>query len=151
MKTVKRRSYKKKRGGTTKYNRRPADNKRKSSIVQTFLQILNMVKLYHWKTHSYAQHKATDELYGKLNENIDRFIEVLLGKDASRIKMVEKQLLLVDPDKLADFKEKIYEYRSFLIDLEKIFDEKKDSDILSIRDDILVDINQFLYLLTFDR
>ena len=151
MKTAKRRSCKKKRGGATKYNRQPINNKRKSSIVQTFLQILNMVKLYHWKTHSYAQHKATDELYGRLNENIDRFIEVLLGKDASRIKMVEKQLLLVDPDKLADFKEKIYEYRSFLNDLERIFDEKKDSDILSIRDDILADINQFLYLLTFDK
>ena len=25
-----------------------------------------MVKLFHWKTHSYATHKATDELYDKL-------------------------------------------------------------------------------------
>lgn len=150
--TTKRKSYRKKQGGSaTKYNRRPVDNKRNSSIVYTFLQVLNMVKLYHWKTHSYAQHKATDELYGRLNENIDRFVEVLLGKDSSRIKMVEKRLQLIDPDKLADFKEKIYEYRAFLSDLDRIFDEKKDSDLFSIRDDILVDINQFLYLLTFDK
>ena len=36
-------------------------------IVSMFLQMLNTVKLYHWKTTSYAQHKATDELYSKLN------------------------------------------------------------------------------------
>ena len=53
-------------------------NEIKSRIVQTFLEMLNTVKLYHWKTHSYAQHKATDELYSKLNENIDTFVEILL-------------------------------------------------------------------------
>ena len=43
-----------------------------SKIVLTFLEFLNMIKLYHWKTRSYSQHKATDELYGRLNENIDK-------------------------------------------------------------------------------
>ena len=49
-------------------------------ITVVFLEMLLMIKLYHWKTTSYATHKATDELYSKLNENIDSFIEVLLGK-----------------------------------------------------------------------
>ena len=31
------------------------------------------------------------------------------------------------------------------------FDIKRDSDLLSVRDEILGDINQFLYLLTFDK
>ena len=35
--------------------------------------------------------------------------------------------------------------------LTTVFNSKKDSDILSIRDDMVTDINQFLYLLTFDR
>ena len=51
-----------------------------------------MVKLYHWKTRSYAQHQATDELYLKLNKHIDSFVEVLLGKDERRIKMLEKRI-----------------------------------------------------------
>lgn len=66
-------------------------NKNKSYMVKVFLEVLNMVKLYHWKTHSFAQHKATDDLYSKLNDHMDRFVEVLLGKDASRIKMLEKK------------------------------------------------------------
>ena len=36
-----------------------------------------------------------------------------------------------------------------LIDLNLCFDEKKDSDLLTVRDDILSDLNQFFYLLSF--
>ena len=124
-------------------------NETKSHIVYIFFEMLNTVKLYHWKTRSYAQHKATDELYGRLNENIDKFVEVMLGKDESRIKMMEKKIDLGDYLNVGDFKEKMYKYREFLGDLNRHLDEKKDSDLLSIRDDILVDLNQFLYLMTF--
>jgi DNA-binding ferritin-like protein len=117
-------------------------------MVKIFLEILNMVKLYHWKTHSYAQHKATDELYSKLNEHIDEFVEVLLGKDGQRIKMMEKRIELIDPNNIKDFKSRIYEYRTFLTEFNMHFDAKRDSDLLSLRDQLLADINQFLYLLT---
>lgn len=126
-------------------------NETKSRIVQTFLEMLNTVKLYHWKTHSYAQHKATDELYSKLNENIDTFVEILLGKDESRIKMVEKRSRLIDSENTKDFKSRIYEYREFLIDISKYFDQKRDTDLLNVRDEILGHINQFLYLMTFNK
>jgi DNA-binding ferritin-like protein len=131
--------------------KKPLPNETKSRIVQTFLEMLNTVKLYHWKTHSYAQHKATDELYSKLNENIDTFVEILLGKDESRIKMVEKRSRLIDSENTKDFKSRIYEYREFLIDISKFFDEKRDTDLLNVRDEILGHINQFLYLMTFNK
>jgi DNA-binding ferritin-like protein len=126
-------------------------NRNKSHMVAVFLEILNMVKLFHWKTHSYSQHKATDELYARLNEHIDKFIEVLLGKDESRIHMMEKKIELIDPSQTSDFKHRIYEYRTFLTEFNTVFDEKHDSDLLSIRDEILSDVNQFLYLLTFNK
>jgi len=125
------------------------DNKKKSLIVRTFLEMLNTVKLYHRKTHSFAQHKATDELYERLNGHVDTFIEVLLGKDESRIKMVERRCELLDFSEGSDFKERIYEYREFLVDMNRYFDAKRDTDLLNIRDEILGDINQFLYLMTF--
>uniref|UniRef100_A0A6C0B7M3 Uncharacterized protein n=1 Tax=viral metagenome TaxID=1070528 RepID=A0A6C0B7M3_9ZZZZ len=120
-------------------------------IVHTFLQFLNMIKLYHWKTRSYSQHKATDELYGRLNETIDRFVEVLLGKDQSRIKDMEHHMKLINTDDMVNVKERVFEYRAFLIEFNTYFDQKKDSDLLSIRDEILADVNQFLYLLSFDK
>ena len=125
-------------------------NRQKSYFVTIFLEILNTVKLYHWKTRSYAKHKATDELYGKLNENIDKFIEVLLGKEETLIKIVDKQVRLMDFESSREFKTKIYKFRDTLIEMDLYMNKKKDSDLLSIRDDILVDINQFLYLMTFE-
>ena len=124
-------------------------NREKSHIVRVMLEMLNVVKLYHWKTRSYSQHKATDELYERLDKNIDRFVEVLLGKDGSRIDMIEKKMYLKDYSEASDFKQKIYEFREFLKNLSIHFDNRNDSDLMSIRDDILADVNQFLYLLTF--
>jgi hypothetical protein len=143
----------KKKGGDRKTRKRGSkiSNKTSSHIVKIFLEVLNMVKLYHWKTRSYSQHKATDELYENLNKNIDSFIEVLLGKEERRIKMLEKRIELIDPSNTLDFKTRIYDYREFLIDINLFFDNKKDTDLLSIRDEILVNINQFLYLMTFDK
>jgi len=127
------------------------NNQKKSHLVRIFLEMLNVVKLYHWKTRSFSQHKATDELYERLNEHVDKFVEVLLGKDQSRINMIEKNIELLDASSTKEFQKRVFEYRGFLTDLDRYFDQKRDTDLLSIRDDILVDINQFLYLLTFDK
>ena len=132
-------------------HKRSIENATKSHIIKIFLEMLNTIKLYHWKTHSFSQHKATDELYAKLNQHIDSFVEVLLGKDESRIKMLEKRIELLDFSNVVEFKYRIYEYRDFLISMNVIFDASRDSDLLNIRDELLGDINQFLYLLTFDK
>jgi hypothetical protein len=123
-------------------------NKNGMSIVKTFLEILHSIKLYHWKTKSYAQHKVTDELHEKLSAETDRFVEVLTGKTSTRIQMVEEKMKLYDFDNRTQFKDKIFEFRQFLVDLNQTFPTKKDGDLLSIRDEMLESVNQFLYLFT---
>jgi len=86
-----------------------------------------------------------------MNEHVDKFVEVLLGKDQSRISMIEKHIDLMDATTTKEFQTRIFEYRGFLMDLNRYFDERRDTDLLNIRDEILADINQFLYLLTFDK
>lgn len=138
-------------GHQSKTQKNMYPNKMKSKIVQKFMELLTMIKLYHWKTHSFAQHKATDELYAKLNENIDQFVEILLGKSKKRVHMLEKHMRMYDLESKTELKEHIFECRLFLIDMTQMFDSRKDSDLLNIRDEILGDLNQFLYLLTFDK
>ena len=121
-------------------------------ITMIFLEVLLMIKLFHWKTHSYASHKASDELYGKFNENMDRFIEVLLGKTTSRINLTQhKYLPLYDFNNVDGVKIKMNEFKSYLVNLDNnIFMNKmSNADLFTIRDEILADINQFLYLLPF--
>ena len=145
------RTLKQKRSLRKSIKRRPIknNNSKKSQIVHTFIEMLNIVKLYHWRTKSFSRHKATDELYSQLNENIDKFVEVFLGKDESRIQQWDQKIMVPQYNKVKEFKDKIYEFREFLIDLTGILDAKRDSDLLNIRDEILGDINQFLYLMTF--
>ena len=77
-------------------------------ITVIFFEMLLMVKLFHWKTHSYATHKATDELYSKLNDDIDKFIEILLGKTGFRIDLMgHKTISLIDLSSPEQLKSKI--------------------------------------------
>jgi DNA-binding ferritin-like protein len=121
-------------------------------IVTMFIQMLNTVKLYHWKTSSYSQHKATDKLYSNLNENIDLFVEIMLGKKGDRVNLTgQKSLPLMDYTNLSDFKKEIEKYKTFLINMNKDagLNITNNSDLLNVRDEILGNLNQFTYLLTF--
>jgi len=124
------------------------DLESKESITQFFINMLNTIKLYHWKTKSYSEHKATDELQEELNKLIDQFVEVMLGKDGTRLKNMNSTMKIYDVENSISFKERIYKYRDVLISLDDVLSEKKDSDLLSIRDDMLACINKFLYLFT---
>jgi DNA-binding ferritin-like protein len=111
-----------------------------------------MVKLYHWKTTSYATHKATDELYTKLNENIDSFIEVLLGKSGTRTDLMgHKNIRLVDLSSAESLKREVDAFKGYLVGLNdsKAMKLMTNTDLYNIRDTILGDLNQFLYLLSF--
>jgi DNA-binding ferritin-like protein len=121
-----------------------------NELVNYFLQLLIVVKVYHWKTKSYAVHKATDELYEKLNEYIDTFVEVMLGKEGTRLNMKNRKIVITDPSSKTEFKKIIYEYRILLEDkMNEYIKEDGNTDLYNIRDEILGNINQFLYLITF--
>jgi len=150
-------THRKKRSGATR--RKFSSLKNSSSIAKfqkevtiVFFEMLLMVKLFHWKTHSYATHKATDELYSELNENIDKFIEVLLGKTGSRIDLMgHKSISLIDLNSQEQLKSKVESFKSYLVGLtnNKGLRSMTNTDLLNIRDEILGNMNQFLYLLTF--
>jgi hypothetical protein len=123
-----------------------------TAIVPTFLHMLNTVKLYHWKTKSFAAHKATDDLYGSLNSKIDEFVEVMLGKDelGGRSKLLNAHVTNLDVFINSEaFIKQIELYKTFLLNLsnDAIFSAPINADLLAIRDEILADFNKLLYLL----
>jgi len=148
---MKSKTQKKRSSNNKTMKRGGASKKQKAKIVETFLAILNAVKLYHWKTKSYAQHQATDQLHAKLSEDIDKFVEILIAKSRKRIDMFTKTLRLYDFNNKRQLKSKMFEFREFLLDLDRVFDSKKDHDLFNIRDDMITEVNQFLYLLTLDK
>ena len=124
-----------------------------SDVVCKFLEMLNTIKLYHWKTYSHSIHKATDELYASLGTNIDKFVEVLIGKAQNRIKLRRNNIPVKDMNSPQEFKREIEAYKSYLVNLSNNkalgAGGMTNSDLLGIRDEMLADLNQFLYLFTF--
>lgn len=114
-------------------------------MVIMFLQMLNTIKLYHWKTTSFAEHKATDELYSSLNGSIDSFVEIMLGKKGNRVNLTStKFLALSDFSSSSELKREVEMYKKYLIGM-----PLQETDLLNTRDEILGHLNQFTYLLTF--
>jgi flagellar basal body-associated protein FliL len=115
------------------------------------------IQLYHWKTHSYAVHKATDELNDKVRSVTDKMIEILLGKTGNRIEFSSPHVSLkqvFNPPNPDFFKREIERYKNFLIKLDQDKrmkqDEMTNTDLYNLRDELVGHLNQFLYLATFN-
>jgi hypothetical protein len=121
-------------------------------VIPKFLEMINTIKIYHWKTSSYATHKATDELFADLNSKTDEFVEVLLGKSLINRDAVLKfpSVKLISFSTTAECRMLVDQYKTFLLELprNKNFNTMANVDLLAIRDEILAVLNQFLYLLT---
>jgi DNA-binding ferritin-like protein len=136
-------SSKKKHNLNITLKRNPVRNWRDHAI-KTFLEILNIVKLYHWSTHSYSQHVATDELYHDLNKYIDEFVEIMLGKSKRRFKTIKISSASVDTKKV--FITKINSFKQYLMKLNDKMDKTEDSNLFNIRDEILGTLDKLIYL-----
>lgn len=105
-----------------------------------FLRILDMIKLFHWNTKDYAKHKATDELHGSLSKLVDSYVEKHFG-ETGRVVVHET----VRYDTLTDdaFLKEINKFKDYLIRM-----KNPSTDLSNIRDEMLGEVNQFLYLWT---
>lgn len=113
------------------------------------MTLRNQVKLYHWQTMSFPRHKATDDLVTKLDTNIDQFVEVYVGK-YGRPKLTGKNSSIrlrnhSDKEAVALLREAVAWLNT---DLNKYL-KKGDTELFNIRDTIVADLNQTLYLFTF--
>lgn len=119
-----------------------------AEILQVLMLLRNQIKVYHWQTFSFGRHKATDDLVSSLDDHIDKFTEVYMGK-YGRPKFTSKTgsfKLFDSGDKKAHvlLEEGV---RWLTKSLPKHL-KKEDTDLLNIRDEIVGDLNQVLYLFT---
>jgi len=111
--------------------------------IEFFFDFQLNLKMYHWTTYSYSRHKASDELGEKLLENIDRFVELYIGR-YQRPKMTKKHnisySIISDKDMVVYLKGK----RDYLEKLQLT------DDLANVRDELVENINQALYLFTLE-
>ena len=115
-------------------------------LLRFFFSLRDTLKLYHWQTRSYARHKATDKLLKRLEPAIDAFVESYAGRYGRQdyggagfaLKIPELD------DEVAS--ERLRRYADFLREeLPKAL-APSDTDLLTLRDEMLSALNEALYL-----
>lgn len=113
-------------------------------IVNGFLTFRNQIKLYHWRTSLNPRHMASDKFLELFDEKTDKFVEAMSGgrdikpNDGFSIKfnkLNDKNIF----EYVINFKEwLLVKLPTYLFDFE--------TDLLNLRDEIVCDLNQMLYL-----
>lgn len=133
-----------------------------SNIVSTFLNTLNMIKLFHWKTMQYSAHKATDDLYEDLSSKIDTFVEQLMGLLNTRIDVNPQNTMAINCDNLETLCIRLKKFKQYLENMPvtrymrynhkstnaRFSNSAHQYDLLAVRDEMIGSINKFLYLST---
>ena len=109
-----------------------------SNTIITFLDFLMLVKLFHWNTHSYSNHKATDDLFSSISEHIDSYVEILLG--GTRLPHFKTKTYYYNLNH-NEFIKKVEVFKKYLMNM-----SINRSELINIRDEMLADVNQYIYL-----
>ena len=116
------------------------------NIVELFLTLQNQMRVFHWQTKSFAEHNAFGDTYSGLDEQIDEFMEIYIGKNERPVAKDKFNISLVN---ISENKEAVIDAFIDVLteDLPKALEEK-DTDLLNIRDEMLGLLNKLKYLLT---
>jgi len=118
-------------------------------LITFFFKLSSTLKLYHWKTGIYSRHISSGDLYDKVIDTTDTFMEVYFGKyGKGKISSMDCSADLLSDNDIVSF---LREAVMFLKDIVKNgYLKESDPDLLNIRDDLVGHINKTLYLFTFN-
>ena len=117
-------------------------------IILNLLKLVTQLRIFHWQTESYAQHKAFGNAYESLSDLLDRLVEVHQGK-YGRIAYTSPAGLEISNSGDLNAQDILTEVADYLTtNFNEIHDSVKDSDCLNIRDEMVAEINKLKYLLT---
>jgi hypothetical protein len=119
-----------------------------SDHIHFFFNLRNQIKLHHWQTRIYARHVATDSIVEKLDKNIDAFVEVYIGK-YSRPKLTGKNASITLHNMTESGMSRLINsaIRYLQGPLTKSL-QPSDTDLFNIRDEMIADLHQLMYLFT---
>lgn len=119
-----------------------------TDVILLFFKHQLKIKMYHFQTKLYGSHKTADAYLEKFENNLDKFMEVAQGISEYG-KLSTKSISIVfdtltDDNISTDLTAFI---GKFMTDVYPQI--KKYPDLTTIADEIVADIHQFIYLLTF--
>lgn len=119
----------------------------KEDLIKKLVQIQLQWRFLHWQTFGDAKHKLYGKIYDGFDDLIDEFAEVMMGKYGRPEFDPQFGLMFQDISamNMQNFMDNITE---FFVSFSEILDQKYDTDLLNIRDEMLALINKSKYLIT---
>lgn len=116
------------------------------NVITPLVQFQQQIRIFHWQTDSYAQHKAFGKTYEELDELVDTFVETFMGT-FGKSKPTNVFTFTLEPlDSDNTVKSVLSDFEAYLKDMN--YDLEEHTDLLNIRDSILGEVNKLRYLLT---
>lgn len=126
--------------------------KQTSAPIPFFWQMVTDVKIFHWQTKQFGAHKATDDLFASLLGHVDKWVEVWMGErgpsaERDLFASLRARRCTSFPTTACTPTAMQQRVRGWIAELQQMHEPMISSALLNVRDDMLVDLNQVLYLL----
>jgi DNA-binding ferritin-like protein len=115
------------------------------NVITPLIQFQQQLRIFHWQTDSYTQHKAFGKAYENLDELIDSFVEKFMGT-FGRSKPTTTFVLELKPLSNSNIDLSIQSFIDYLKQMDN--EITNNTDLLNIRDEMLGEIHQLKYLLS---
>jgi hypothetical protein len=119
------------------------------NIAITLLHVSNQLKIYHWKTFSYARHKASCSLIENLTELTDKIIETIQGSKKIRLYIPDNSTIVLENVNDVSAVELLHNFENWLINIFPQYLTKDETELINLRDELLCHVKQTMYLFTF--
>ena len=116
-------------------------------FIQHTMDFLATIKMFHWTTEFFSIHKATDELYGKLQTFMDHYVEASIGHYNESLKNKVKSIQITNLQTTEKLNNYTIRYKNTLRKIRDNLTEEKESELINILDDMLTELDVLLYLL----
>lgn len=116
------------------------------NIIGPLVQFQQQLRIFHWQTSEYSQHKAFGKAYENFDDLIDTFIETFMGRFGRAKPTITYSIELKS---LTDNSVVTTVLSDFIAYLESMNNEIPDAtDLLNIRDSMVGEVNHLKYLLS---
>ena len=140
-----------------------ANDNKIADVILAMFQIQATLRVSHFLSEKKSDHETLDKFLKKFNKKMDKFIEVWMGKhekfDLGKNRQVN--VYQITKDELFDYLDLVLEfltgdvvesnvYKLSKYPLKNVMNNKKNVDLMSIRDDIVRNINRMKYRLRLE-
>jgi len=115
------------------------------NVITPLVQFQQQIRIFHWQSDTYAQHKAFGKLYENLDGLVDDFVETFMGI-FGKSKPTNQFTFVLEPFSNENILHVLEDFDSYMRDIS--YELEEHTDLLNIRDSMLGEVNKLRYLLT---